>query len=74
MSDATFGLNHFSVQDFVRLAGQYPVTWTVIHGRAPQGMDCPYQQRAYAVCKIPSVLSLARTMPSTEEKQKESGF
>lgn len=52
MSNATYGLNHFNAADFARLARQYPVTWTVIHGRAPEGMSCPYQQRGYAVCKI----------------------
>ena len=55
MSSATAGLNHFTAQDFVRLAQQYPVTWTVIHGAAPAGMDCPYQQRGYAACRIPGV-------------------
>jgi hypothetical protein len=54
MSNATYGLNHFQHDDFIRLARQYPVTWTVIHGSAPDGMACPYQQRGYAVCKIPS--------------------
>jgi hypothetical protein len=53
MSDATYGLNQFNIQDFERLAQQYPVTWTVIRGPAPSGMVCPYQQRGYAVCKIP---------------------
>jgi hypothetical protein len=52
MSDSTYGLNHFSAQQFMRLARQYPVTWTVIHGSAPAGMECPYQQRGYAVCRI----------------------
>ena len=54
MSDATYGLNHFQKADFVRLARLYPVTWTVIHGAAPEGMECPYQQVGYAVCKIPT--------------------
>jgi hypothetical protein len=53
MTNATYGLNHFGAADFTRLAQAYPVTWTVIHGNAPAGMDCPYQQRGYAVCKIP---------------------
>jgi hypothetical protein len=53
MSNATSGLNHFSAADFTRLAQEYPVTWTVIHGTAPAGMECPYQQNGYAVCKIP---------------------
>jgi hypothetical protein len=56
MSDATYGLNQFSVWDFERLARRYPVTWTVIRGPAPNGMACPYQQRGYVVCKIPRAL------------------
>lgn len=52
MSNATYGLNHFSAVDFARLAREYPVTWTVIHGPAPDGMSCPYQQHGYAVCEI----------------------
>jgi len=52
MSDATYGLNRFNEADFTRLAREYPVTWTVIRGPAPEGMSCPYQQRGYAVCKI----------------------
>lgn len=57
-SSATRGLNHFTAQDFVRLAHEYPVTWTVIHGAAPAGMNCPYQQRGYAVCRIPDAPGL----------------
>lgn len=58
MTNATYGLNHFDAQDFVRLAHEYPVTWTVIHGPAPAGMECPHQQRGYAVCKIPGAPGL----------------
>ncbi len=54
MSSATEGLDRFSKEDFTRLAQQYPVTWTVIHGAAPQGMSCPYAQQGYAVCNIAS--------------------
>lgn len=53
MTNATYGLNHFTERDFVRLAQEYPVTWTIVHGPAPAGMSCPYDQRGYAVCKIP---------------------
>ncbi len=54
MSNATYGLNHFRVQDFERLKTEYAaVSWTVVHGPAPTGMQCPYQQRGYAVCQIP---------------------
>ena len=59
MSNATYGLNHFRAHDFTRLAGEYPVTWTVIHGPTPAGMDCPYQQRGYSVCRIPGVMGQA---------------
>jgi hypothetical protein len=52
-SDATYGLNQFSAPDFERLARLYPVNWTLIHGAAPDSMDCPYRQRNYAVCRIP---------------------
>jgi MFS family permease len=53
MSDATYGLNHFQAADFRRLQQEYPVvSWTVIHGPAPMGMDCPYEERGYAVCRL----------------------
>jgi hypothetical protein len=63
MSNATYGLNHFNAQQFTRLAREYPVTWTVIHGAAPAGMECPYQQRGYAVCMIPGAVGLSRLQP-----------
>lgn len=53
MSNATEGLNSFNAEQFTQLARQYPVTWTVIHGAAPDGMYCPYDQQGYAVCQIP---------------------
>ncbi len=53
MSDATEGLNRFQRADFARLRAEYPqVSWTVIHGGAPTGMDCPYQRDGYAVCQL----------------------
>jgi hypothetical protein len=56
MSDATYGLNHFSIDRFRILREDYPqVSWTVIHGPAPAGMNCPYQQRGYSVCHMPTV-------------------
>ena len=59
MSDATYGLNSFAASDFERLAREYPVSWTLIHGVAPAGMECPYQQRGYAVCEIPRATTLS---------------
>ncbi len=68
MTDATYGLNHFTAADFIRLARIYPVTWAVIHGPAPAGMDCPYQQRGYAVCRIPDAPGLAH--PSAPDRNR----
>jgi hypothetical protein len=60
MSNATYGLNHFKADDFHRLTEQYPVvSWTVVHGPAPAGLDCPYQQRGYSVCRLASVSAVA---------------
>jgi energy-coupling factor transporter transmembrane protein EcfT len=54
MSEATTGLNRFTLTDFERLKRGYPqVDWTVIHGIAPAGLDCPYRQQGYSVCRIP---------------------
>ena len=54
MSNATYGLNHFQAADFRRLKSEYAaVNWTVIHGAAPAGMQCPYQHQGYAVCELP---------------------
>jgi hypothetical protein len=56
MSNATYGLNHFSEAQFLDLKLEFPqVTWTAIHGPAPAGMDCPYQQRSYSVCLMPAL-------------------
>ncbi len=59
MSDATSGLNSFNAEQFSRLAREYPVTWTVIHGAAPNGMYCPYNRQGYAVCQIPGAPGLS---------------
>lgn len=63
MSDATYGLNHFSVAQFRNLEQEYPaVSWTVIHGPAPAGMACPYQQDSYSVCRMPALLAAANVL------------
>lgn len=54
MTNATYGLNHFRAADFQRLKAEYPaISWTVVRGPAPAGMECPYQQSGYAVCQVP---------------------
>jgi hypothetical protein len=65
MTNATYSLNQFDVRDFTGLASRYPVTWAVIHGPAPSGMECPYQKGGYAVCKIPGASGLVRASPGT---------
>lgn len=56
MSNATYGLNRFSIAQFRQLQMQYPeVNWTVVHGPPPAGMDCPHQQRSYSVCRMPAL-------------------
>jgi hypothetical protein len=55
-SEATHGLNGFSAAQFRALKLEFPeVSWTVIHGSAPGGMNCPYQRQGFSVCQIPSI-------------------
>lgn len=55
MSEATTGLNHFSVDQFRQLHEEYPqVSWVVIHGTAPAGLRCPYVKDNFSVCHIPA--------------------
>ncbi len=63
MSNATYGLDHFTAEDFARLQHEYPVvSWTVIHGAAPRGLDCPYHNQGFTVCRLPA---LAHGIPAT---------
>lgn len=56
MSDATYGLNRFSRTQFESLRKQYPeVSWTVVHGTPPTGLDCPYQRDSFEVCRMPAL-------------------
>jgi len=55
-SNATHGLNGFSTAQFRGLKEEFPAaSWTVIHGPAPTGMSCPYQQQNYSVCHLPMI-------------------
>jgi hypothetical protein len=31
------------------------VSWTVVHGAAPGGLDCPYQKDSFEVCRMPII-------------------
>ena len=56
MSNATYGLNRFTLAQFRTLRREYPeVSWTVIHGTAPTGLNCPYEGDSYSVCRMPAL-------------------
>jgi len=46
--------SRFQLADFEKLAAKYPVTWFVMQAPGAEGMDCPYRNRAVAVCRLPS--------------------
>ena len=50
--------NHFQLADFQQLAKRYPVSWVVLQGPPPEGLNCPYQNESVSVCQIPGVPGL----------------
>lgn len=46
------GWKHFHTADFEKLAGRYPVTWVVTQVPEPIGLNCPYTNKAVAVCRL----------------------
>jgi hypothetical protein len=57
------GWANFRVEDFQRLATEYPVTWIVTRDPVPAGMDCPYDNLALSVCRIPSPAAVSSSRP-----------
>jgi hypothetical protein len=45
--------NRFGPADFARLRKVYGVTWVVVETPSLAGLDCPYRNRAVAVCRTP---------------------
>jgi len=43
----------FQLQDFSRLKKNYGVNWVVLQQPGVAGLDCPYQNSAVRVCRIP---------------------
>jgi hypothetical protein len=39
--------------DLESLASRYPVTWIVVAGDGPPGLECPYRKRGVSVCRVP---------------------
>ena len=52
------GWKSFDLDDFQRLAREYPVSWVVLQGTVPAGLTCPYRNQAVAVCSIPGATGL----------------
>jgi hypothetical protein len=52
------GWPRFQLTDFQRLARRYPVSWVIVEGAAPPGMNCPYRNQAVSVCHIPGAMGL----------------
>jgi hypothetical protein len=46
------GWRHFQKQDFLRLQQRFGVNWIVVQGSGVDGLDCPYQNEAVAVCHL----------------------
>jgi hypothetical protein len=43
----------FGAADFSRLKNSYGANWVVVQQSALAGLDCPYQNSAVRVCRIP---------------------
>ena len=43
----------FRTEDFLRLKNQYGASWVVVQQPGIAGLDCPYQNSAVRVCRIP---------------------
>lgn len=51
-TEAAAGWGHFQKADFLRLQQQFGVNWIVVQSPGVAGLDCPYRNRAVAVCKL----------------------
>ena len=49
---AQAGWKSFTTADFERLNRTYGVTWVVLERPAMAGLDCRYQNKALAVCRV----------------------
>jgi hypothetical protein len=48
----------FQLPDLQRLSQRYPVSWVVLRGMPPAGLNCPYNNGAVAACQIPGAAGL----------------
>jgi hypothetical protein len=49
---AESGWKNFRREDFEKLARQFPITWILTGSPGPSGLNCPYENRDLAVCRI----------------------
>lgn len=49
------GWKNFKLVDFQKLASEFPVTWVLTAMPLPGGLNCPYHNRDFAVCRIAAV-------------------
>jgi hypothetical protein len=52
-TQAAAGWKHFKKQDFLQLQQEFGVNWIVVQSPGVEGLDCPYQNEAVAVCRLP---------------------
>lgn len=50
---AQTGLEHFERGDLLRLKQQYGASWIILQQANPMELDCPYQNQAVKVCRMP---------------------
>ena len=51
--DAQDNWRSFQAADFQRLKSRFGVNWVVLAQPGPSGMDCPFENHAVRVCRIP---------------------
>src|SRR5207253_1795858 len=47
------GWKNFREQDFLRLKSQFGVDWVVLQDGGVTGFNCPFQNKAVRVCRLP---------------------
>jgi hypothetical protein len=51
--EAQHGWEHFTLPDYERLKARFGINWVLIKLPAREGMDCPHENDALLVCRVP---------------------
>ncbi len=51
--EAQLGWEHFGLPDFARLKARFGIDWVLVEQPGTLGLQCPYQNAAVLVCRIP---------------------